>query len=89
MGHASHSCFKHRSSVFLCLMNWTSLKDSSRKKNGSTADIFGEPLEYWENIQPVRLVANFSFKGRLDLTTGNSQKSPAAKTGENICEHKG
>lgn len=89
MGHASHSCFKHRSSAFLCLTNWTSLKDSSRKKNGSTAEIVGEPLGYWENIWPVRLVANFSFKGRLDLPTGNSQTSPGAKTGEKIGEHKG
>lgn len=54
-GPASQSCLKPRHSAFICLAHWASPKDSSGNRNGSLA-IFSEPLEEWENIQPVRLV---------------------------------
>lgn len=45
-GSCSHTYFKYRSSAWICLTGWMSLKDHSRNKNGSTAKIF---VSHWKS----------------------------------------
>lgn len=83
-GSCLNLCFKHRLYFYLPYTLESSLKETTRNKNGSTAKTLCESPEWWENLQSDWLNGGKSFKGRLDLHLAKSQRPLGAQTGEKL-----